>query len=281
LKGFISPIASKPTAGGFVGGVLSTLAMGGNIGDALVNGLIGAAIGAYTAGFTFGIGTAVGTIGKEFLQGVTKIVAHGTFNGMRSMSQGGKFIHGFVAGAIGAASGMATMPLIEAGNGAWVGAVFISAALGGTASMLTGGNFANGAVTAAFVTLFNTVAHVKNNNQQKVETEEEGMKEQNDKRLLISNECVDKKIVYKPEEGDPTPKVLPVGTHKIGIDGINVEGKMYKFSDNIRSVEISPNGDVTVHQQPGFEGIVDLLKNLDPSIYWRDDWKPLRDYFKD
>jgi hypothetical protein len=82
---------------------------------------------------------------------------------MRSMSQGGKFIHGFVAGAIGAASGMATMPLIEAGNGAWVGSVFISAALGGTASILTGGNFANGAVTAAFVTLFNTISHSMQN----------------------------------------------------------------------------------------------------------------------
>jgi RHS repeat-associated protein len=75
-------------AGGFVGGVLSTLAMGGNIGDALVSGLKGAAIGAYTAGLTFGIGSAVGTIGNAYVQGIAKVAAHGAFNGMRSLSQG-------------------------------------------------------------------------------------------------------------------------------------------------------------------------------------------------
>ncbi len=61
------------------------------------------------------------------------------------------------AGAVGATNGLLTANMIANGNG--IGATFISAALGGTASMLTGGNFANGAVTAAFVTLFNTMAH--------------------------------------------------------------------------------------------------------------------------
>ncbi len=47
--------------------------------------------------------------------------------------------------------------MIANGNG--IGAAFIGAALGGTAIALTGGSFANVAVTAAFVVLFNDMMH--------------------------------------------------------------------------------------------------------------------------
>jgi hypothetical protein len=138
--------------GGFVGGVHSTLAMGGNIGQALLSGYQGAVMGAVMAGFSFSIGTLADGIKKvkEFTRELIRASSHAVFNGTTSIAQGGKFIHGFASGFVSSLGGSYTPSDWSAGVRAIAGA-----ALGGTASALGGGSFANGAITGAFVVLFN------------------------------------------------------------------------------------------------------------------------------
>jgi hypothetical protein len=83
---------------------------------------------------------------------------HGVVGGALSMAQGGTFVDGFIANGVGAAAGIVTgdSPLgsVSGGEGVFFRTA-IAAAAGGTASALTGGKFANGAVTAAMAHLFN------------------------------------------------------------------------------------------------------------------------------
>jgi hypothetical protein len=83
---------------------------------------------------------------------VAKSAVHGVVGGALSMAQGGTFVDGFIANGVGAAAGIVTgdSPLgsVSGGEGVFFRTA-IAAAAGGTASALTGGKFANGAVTAA------------------------------------------------------------------------------------------------------------------------------------
>lgn len=73
--------------------------------------------------------------------------------------QGGKFGHGFVSAGVTEV----LSPVIGQAGGAGPKGVAtraaLSAALGGTVSKITGGNFANGAATSAFQSLFNEGVH--------------------------------------------------------------------------------------------------------------------------
>ena len=71
-----------------------------------------------------------------------------------SKAQGGKWSAGFWSGF--ASSALA--PLAQ-GAGTTEAKVAISAIVGGTASELGGGKFANGAVTGAFVMMYNELGH--------------------------------------------------------------------------------------------------------------------------
>jgi len=69
------------------------------------------------------------------------------------MIQGGKFEHGFLSGFVFSLGGTAMM---KYGANMGIGAkVAVGAALSGTAEALGGGKFANGAVTGAYVMMFN------------------------------------------------------------------------------------------------------------------------------
>jgi hypothetical protein len=76
------------------------------------------------------------------LQAGVQAAAHGTFGGAMSYAQGGTFKTGFVTGAAGSLVGSATGGLNTALQ---IGA---SAAFGGVASELSGGNFWKGAAHA-------------------------------------------------------------------------------------------------------------------------------------
>ena len=76
--------------------------------------------------------------------------------------QGGNMLHGALMGLVACAGGEATMGMTRR----WYGArglkaaqLSIMAVAGGTVSELGGGNFANGAMTAAFAFLFNEIRH--------------------------------------------------------------------------------------------------------------------------
>ncbi len=83
-------------------------------------------------------------------------LAHGAAQGGLSELQGGKFIHGFISASLGSISTSAMTGLKIDNLGLQVS---VSSAVGGTSSVLTGGSFANGAVTGAFTTIFNHMQH--------------------------------------------------------------------------------------------------------------------------
>ncbi len=111
--------------------------------------LAGAASGALTSGTLKGalIG-ALGSftfhqIGLSSLQTSERIFAHGIAGGTLEMLGGGKFGHGFVSAGLN----KALSPLAETKND-FVNGV-MNAAIGGSVSEITGGDFANGAAMAA------------------------------------------------------------------------------------------------------------------------------------
>lgn len=139
-------------AGALVTSVLASMWTGTPLNQAIPQAFIGTIIGGLSAGVSFGIG-GIAISANRFIAQAGRIAMHGVYNGVMSIAQGGKFIHGFISAAMGSISG-------ALGKGGNMGVTTIFAGvLGGTASVLTGGKFANGAMTAAFVALFNELMH--------------------------------------------------------------------------------------------------------------------------
>ena len=100
-----------------------------------------------------------GEIGLKDLNDFNRALAHGITQGAIAAAGGGRFGDG----ALGAFSGSLLSFIPEAvagpygtgGEGAKIGRMVAAAAVGGTASKLGGGKFANGAWSAAFVSRFN------------------------------------------------------------------------------------------------------------------------------
>lgn len=95
-----------------------------------------------------------------------KIFAHGMVGGVMSVLQGGKFGHGFSSAGLtqafsGAIDGIGgnkmSSAYYDAGNRAT--RIIAASVVGGTASEMSGGKFANGAITGAFSRAFNDEAH--------------------------------------------------------------------------------------------------------------------------
>ena len=85
-----------------------------------------------------------------------QIASHAIVGGVSSSLSGGKFGHGFFSAGVTKGVGGAFLPGgsdLSAGQVAY--GTVISAVIGGTASAITGGKFANGANTAAMQYLFN------------------------------------------------------------------------------------------------------------------------------
>ncbi len=132
----------------------ATLLSGGSLGDATKAGVRGAVIGGATAAATFGVGSLAegcGTVGGVLV----KTAGHGLVQGGATEVQGGKFIHGFYAGAVTGATEDA-MSSIASNQTVHL---LSASVLGGTTSAIGGGKFANGAISAAYVTMFNHFSH--------------------------------------------------------------------------------------------------------------------------
>ena len=133
-----------------------TLAAGGTIQQALIAGAIAfAQIGSSSV-----IHGIIGNIGNAFLAGAVKIAAHAVVAGALSVAQGGNFETGAITGAVSAGAGLLSDggSLGHAMDGDPAGLVArtaVAAVAGGTASVLSGGKFANGAITGAFAQLYN------------------------------------------------------------------------------------------------------------------------------
>jgi hypothetical protein len=137
-----------------------TLAAGGSIKQALLAGVIAfAQMGTYSAvgGIVNNVAQSAGSIAA----GAVKLGLHAIVGGAFSMAQGGSFQTGALTGLVSAGSSLAidgSGVLGQSGDGVpelVAARTAIAAAAGGTASVLSGGKFANGAITGAFSQLYN------------------------------------------------------------------------------------------------------------------------------
>jgi hypothetical protein len=89
-----------------------------------------------------------------------QVAAHAAAGGALTALQGGKFGHGFISAGVSKALTPAIGDAIgKEGSAGYVArGTIVSAVVGGTTSVLSGGKFANGAATGAFQFLFNQVA---------------------------------------------------------------------------------------------------------------------------
>ena len=140
--------------GGMAGGASSALV------NSLINGanLMQTAKNTFTGGFWGGVsGFANFEIGN--LENVyMKIAAHSVSEGAMEGIRGGHFEHGFFTGMASATGGAA----LNGGMCDRLSAaerVAVNAALGGIVSEIGGGKFASGAMTAAYVMMFNELKH--------------------------------------------------------------------------------------------------------------------------
>lgn len=144
----------------YVGKELMGSILTGFTSGAVASGNIkGAAQGGFKAALTYGIGSAFDTHGLENLDEITPeqyfghVLAHGIVSGAFRDMNGGKFGHGFASAATTA---IASGALSDIDNDS---AQFALATIsGGTVERLTGGKFANGAISSAFVWAFNQTA---------------------------------------------------------------------------------------------------------------------------
>ncbi len=141
--------------GGMAGGASSALV------NSLINGanLMQTAKNTFTGGFWGGVsGLANFEIGN--LENVyMKIAAHSVSEGAMEGIRGGHFEHGFFVGMASAAGGAA----LNGGMCDRLSAaerIAVNAVLGGIVSELGGGKFASGAMTAAYVMMFNELKHL-------------------------------------------------------------------------------------------------------------------------
>ncbi|KZN70333.1 SpvB/TcaC N-terminal domain-containing protein [Pseudoalteromonas luteoviolacea] len=127
----------------------------GSLKGAIIGGLSGAAF--YQVGSHFNTKFKGVDFGKlDLAQQLEWAGSHALVGGITSVASGGKFGHGFVsAGFTKMAMGNAGFNMDNIEPEAIVGRTIVAALIGGTASSLTGGKFANGATTAAMAQLLN------------------------------------------------------------------------------------------------------------------------------
>jgi hypothetical protein len=83
------------------------------------------------------------------------VVGHGVVGGASNVAMGGKFQDGFLSAAASASTAVTGLTSPESSPFNKAGRTIIASAAGGTASVIGGGKFANGAYTGAFAHLLN------------------------------------------------------------------------------------------------------------------------------
>jgi len=116
-----------------------------------------------SAGFAYGVAKQFGHAGGIFTKGVNtgkallKATAHALSRGAISVAQGGTFKSGFASGFASSFFSPGTS-LGGDGAGGFTVRTTIAGVVGGTASEIGGGKFSNGAISGAFVHMFNAEA---------------------------------------------------------------------------------------------------------------------------
>lgn len=143
----VSVVACVATAGAL------TLASGGSLTSALkAMAMSAVSIGVWQeVGLILEPFKALGAGGFAMMKGAV----HGAAGGAMAVLQGASFLSGFAANAIGGVAGVFSSAVSQ---GNIIADTMIVAAAGGVAAELTGGKFANGALTAAFANMYNKYA---------------------------------------------------------------------------------------------------------------------------
>ena len=145
-------LVAAGASGGAAGSMTGALLNGANFGQIMKAGAVGGFWGAVSSAASFGVGSLkFGDLAGKI---VGKSLAHGISQGAITAAQGGKFQHGFFSAALSSGAGHGIMKINS--NAC---KVLASSVVGGTASVIGGGKFANGAVTGAYVMLFNHMRH--------------------------------------------------------------------------------------------------------------------------
>ena len=160
LKGAaFGKITGGALAGAVSGGVNAAI-NGGGFEDILRGAIVGAIQGALTAG----LGDHFKGLARAGELGVGEkalwVAGHGVIGGGASAALGGKFKDGFLSAAVSKAFNVSTNDsptsiFNDSGAAGVISRTLRSAVIGGTASAISGGKFANGAWTAAFQHLLN------------------------------------------------------------------------------------------------------------------------------
>jgi RHS repeat-associated protein len=140
---------------GSIMGAVNAALSGGSFGDVLRGAAVGAVQGAISSGPLHAMESATSLGGK-----LAHVVGHGVVGGAANEALGGKFQDGFLSAAAGAAAVHTGLYSAFKGNNlaGIAGRTAVAGIIGGTASALGGGKFANGAWTAAFQHLLNNEA---------------------------------------------------------------------------------------------------------------------------
>jgi len=167
----ISAIIVVASGGSALGIFLAGVASGGIMTGTWQGAFKGGLFALFSAGIAQGVGDAFfNSFGLEHgatLFSSTKVgaqalraVAHGLSRGVISMAQGGTFKSGFASGFASSFFSPGTQ-LGGEGAGGFTLRTTIAGVVGGTASEIGGGKFSNGAVSGAFVHMFNAESVAK------------------------------------------------------------------------------------------------------------------------
>lgn len=152
-----------------MGSFVATMVMGA-IGGAVMGFVFGGTLkAAFMGAFTGAMFGAIGTVTAGNF--VANVLAHGAFGGMLNVVQGGDFVSGFMSNAFSAMVSPGLMNATRAiGNQVIRHAVgtAVSAVVGGVTSVLGGGKFENGAMSAAYGYLFNAASHEREEQEAKI-----------------------------------------------------------------------------------------------------------------
>ena len=144
----LASMAAQGAVAGAISGGASAAISGGSGSDILKGAFVGAVQGAICGGVLHGLAD-----GKGFDNPFLHVAGHGLVGGAANKAMGGRFQDGFISGAVSTGA-------VDSGfvNGGIISRTIKVAIVGGTASALGGGKFANGAFTAAFQFLANGCA---------------------------------------------------------------------------------------------------------------------------
>lgn len=144
-----APLIAKGIAAGFAGAFTGSYLSGAGFKNSVSAGAVGAAFGGLSAGISNVIGHGLSGTGGLAEGSFAKRLAHGVSQGALADAQGQSFRSGFVGGFVGDA-----VP----DQGDFAKDVALSSLAGGVVAELGGGEFRDGARSAAFVRMFNHAA---------------------------------------------------------------------------------------------------------------------------